>query len=436
MKRINHFSGLFAAVLLTLLTFQTANAESGILGKESDPQDYYTTFRGRVIDSETNQPLIFATLTVTQTNIATVTNIDGEFVIKVPNEDKNKGLEFSYIGYSSKVVPFSEMRENGYRNIISLDPARISLQEITVTPISPLEIVEKAISAFNTNYTNVPNLMTGFYRETIRKGRNYVAIGEAVVEIFKAPYRSDLRLDAIRIYKGRKGADVTRMDTVLFKLQGGPVTALHLDLVKYPDIILTREAIQYYDYVLSNIIMIDDRLHYVVDFVQKPEYDIPLFYGKLFIDSKNFAVKEVEFSLNVSNAEQAKALFIRKKPLGMDVTPEVATYRVIYRESEGKYYFAYSRAEVKFIVNWKRRLFNTTYTTMSEIAVTDRTTEEVIKFAGRERVRSTDVFSEKVSSFSDPDFWGDYNVIEPDQSIESAIRRLSRRLRFSDFDDR
>jgi hypothetical protein len=436
MKRINHFSGLFAAVLLTLLTFQTANAESGILGKESDPQDYYTTFRGRVIDSETNQPLIFATLTVTQTNIATVTNIDGEFVIKVPNEDKNKGLEFSYIGYSSKVVPFSEMRENGYRNIISLDPARISLQEITVTPISPLEIVEKAISAFNTNYTNVPNLMTGFYRETIRKGRNYVAIGEAVVEIFKAPYRSDLRLDAIRIYKGRKGADVTRMDTVLFKLQGGPVTALHLDLVKYPDIILTREAIQYYDYVLSNIIMIDDRLHYVVDFVQKPEYDIPLFYGKLFIDSKNFAVKEVEFSLNVSNTEQAKALFIRKKPLGMDVTPEVATYRVIYRESEGKYYFAYSRAEVKFIVNWKRRLFNTTYTTMSEIAVTDRTTEEVIKFAGRERVRSTDVFSEKVSSFSDPDFWGDYNVIEPDQSIESAIRRLSRRLRFSDFDDR
>jgi len=436
MKRINHFSGLFAAVLLILLTFQTVNAESGIFGKESDPQDYYTTFRGRVIDSETNQPLIFATLTVTQSNIATVTNIDGEFVIKVPNEDKNKGLEFSYIGYSSKVVPFSEMRENGYRNIVSLDPARISLQEITVTPISPREIVEKAISAFNTNYTNVPNLMTGFYRETIRKGRNYVAIGEAVVEIFKAPYRSDLRLDAIRIYKGRKGTDVTRMDTVLFKLQGGPVTAMHLDLVKYPEMILTREAIQYYDYVLSNIIMIDDRLHYVVDFVQKPEYDIPLFYGKLFIDSKNYAVKEVEFSLNVSNVEQARALFIRKKPLGMDVTPEVATYRVIYRESEGKYYFAYSRAEVKFIVNWRRRLFNSNYTTMSEIAVTDRTTEEVIKFAGRERVRSTDVFSDKVSSFSDPDFWGDYNVIEPDQSIESAIRRLSRRLRFSDFDDR
>lgn len=436
MKRVNYYSGLFAALLLTMLTVQTVKGESLIPGTESDPQDYFTTYRGRVVDAETNLPLIFATITVHESNIATVTNIDGEFVIKVPNEDKKKGLEFSYIGYDPKIVPFSEMRENGFRNIISLDPARISLQEITVTPISPREIMDKAISSFNANYTNVPNLMTGFYRETIRKGRNYVAIGEAVVEIFKAPYRSDLRLDAIRIYRGRKGTDVTRMDTVLFKLQGGPVTAMHLDLVKYPEMILTRESIEYYDYVLSNIIMIDDRLHYVVDFEQKPEYDIPLFYGKFFIDAKNYAVKEVEFSLNVSNVEQAQALFIRKKPLGMEVTPEAATYRVIYRESEGKYYFAYSRAEVKFTVNWRRRLFNTNYTTMSEIAVTDRTTEEVIRFAGRERVRATDVFSDKVSSFADPDFWGDYNVIEPDQSIESAIRRLSRRLRFSDFDDR
>ena len=72
---------------------------------------------------------------------------------------------------------------------------------------------------------------------------------------------------------------------------------------------------------------------------------------------------------------------------------------------------------------------------MSEIAVTDRTTEEVIKFANKEKIRYTDVFSEKVTAFTDPEFWGEYNVIEPDQSIESAIRKLSRKLKFSDRDD-
>ena len=436
MKRIMKFSGFFAAVLISVLMMQNVSGEPSFFGKKGDPQDYFTTFRGKVVDSETGQALIFATVAVQETNIATVTNIDGEFVIKVPNENKSKGLEFSYIGYNNLIVPFGDLRENGYRNVVSLVPARIALQEITVRPVSPNDIVERAIEAFNTNYSNDPNLMTAFYRETVRKGRNYVAIGEAVVEVFKAPYNNDFRLDAIRIYKGRKGSDVSRMDTVLFKLQGGPVTSLQLDIVKNPEAILTRESMKYYDYNLASIVMIDDRPHYVVEFIQKEEFTIPLFLGKFFIDTRTYAVKEVEFSLSLENAEEASSLFIRKKPLGMDVTPEVASYRVTYREADGKYHFAYSRAEVRFKVAWKRRLFNSNYTTMSEIAITDRTTEEVIKFAGRERVRYTDIFSDKVNSFTDPDFWGDYNVIEPDQSIESAIRRLSRRLRFSDLDDK
>lgn len=431
----SRLTGLIAAVTITAFAMQSAATESPAAGKNTT-QDYFTTFRGKVVDSESGQPLIFATVALQHSNIATVTNIDGEFVIKIPNDDKGKGLEFSYIGYTNKVVPFSEMRENGFRNSISLSPARIALQEITIRPVSAEEIVEKAISSFHLNYTNLPNLMTGFYRETIKKNRTYVAIGEAVVEIFKAPYHSDLRLDAIRIYKGRKGSDVTRMDTVLFKLQGGPVTSLQMDLVKYPEAILTREAMEIYDYKLLNIVMIDDEPHYVVEFIQKPEYDTPMFLGKFYIHTSRYAVKEVEFSLNLENIEEAKNLFIRKKPLGMDVTPEVASYRVSYRESEGKYYFAYSRAEVKFMVDWKRRLFNSNYTTMSEIAITDRTTEEVIKFAGKERMRYTDVFSEQVSSFTDPEFWGDYNVIEPDQSIDAAIRRLSRKLRFSDLEEK
>lgn len=435
MKKLISYSAFSVLVLIMVLITQKLTG-SHIPGTYiSHEEDYYTTYKGRVIDSETKQPLVFGSVVVHGTNISTVTNIDGEFLIKVPVENKSQGLEFSYIGYKNKIVPFSELREDGFRNIISLEPARIALQEVVVRPVSPEEIVLNAIGSVRMNYTDLPNLMTAFYRETIKKSRNYVAIGEAVVQVFKAPYTSDLRTDAIRIYKGRKGSDVSRMDTVLFKLQGGPVTSLQMDIVKYPEAIFTRESMNYYNYSLSNIVMIDNDPCYVVEFEQKPEYDNPLFHGKFFIDTRSYALKEVEFSLNLSNIEEAKAMLIRKKPLGMNVTPEVANYKVMYRENNGKYYFSYSRAEVRFRVDWSKRLFKTMYTTMSEIAVTDRTTEEVIKFAGKERVKFTDVFSDKVSSFSDPDFWGDYNVIEPDQSIESAIRKLSRRLKFSDIGD-
>jgi hypothetical protein len=159
---------------------------------------------------------------------------------------------------------------------------------------------------------------------------------------------------------------------------------------------------------------------------------MPLFMGSFFIEMDTYAITEAEFGFNLSNKEAAQSIFIKKKPLGMKVTPEIATYRTKYREQNGKWHFAYSRAEVKFKVDWNRKLFNTYYTTMSEIAITDRTDQEVIKFAGKEKLRTYDVFSEKVSAFTDKEFWGDYNVIEPDQSIESAIRRLSKKLKFSD----
>ncbi len=388
-----------------------------------------------MIDSENGSPLIFASVAVKETNVATVTNIDGEFSIKITENEVSKNLEITYLGYKNKVIPIGEMKDNGYRNMISLDPAPIPIREIIVKPLDPEEIVRKAIGNIGRNYVDEANLMTAFYRETVRKNRTYVSIGEAVVEIFKAPYNNDFRFDGARMYKGRKSSDVQKMDTVLFKLQGGPVSVLQLDIVKNSEVVLTHDAMKYYNYALRSVVEIDEKPHYVIEFVQKPTVEIPLFLGYLYIEVDTYALTEAEFGFNMSDKDAVSSIFIRKKPLGMEVTPEVATYRTKYRSQDGKSYFAYSRAEVRFKVNWKRKLFNTFYTTMSEIAVTDRTSEEVIKFAARDKIKYTDVFSDKVGAFADPDFWGEYNVIEPDQSIESAIRRLSRRLKFSDREE-
>ncbi len=430
MKTFKHFS-LIAVVLLLAFAAQTAYAGNNS-GKKKNDQQNLVTIKGKVVDAESRAPLVFATVAVKESNVAIVTNIDGEFTLKVGDLSTSKSLEVSFLGYKNKTIPLSDLKDNGYKNVIALESAPIPIKEIIVKPLDPISIVEKTINNRDKNYETVPNLMTAFYRETIRKNRTYVSIGEAVVEIFKAPYNSDIRYDNARIYKGRKSTDVEKMDTVLFKLQGGPISVLELDIVKNSESVLTREAMENYNYSLSGVIEIDNKPHYVIDFIQKPSVEIPLFMGSLYIDMDSYALTEAEFGFNLSNKEAAQSIFIRKKPLGMKVTPEIATYRTKYREQGGKWHFAYSRAEVKFKVNWTKKLFNTYYTTMSEIAVTDRTDQEVIKFAGKDKIRYNDVFSDKVTAFTDKEFWGDYNVIEPDQSIESAIRRLSRKLKFSD----
>jgi hypothetical protein len=433
MKTLKNIT-FYAAALLLVFMFQTVTAGAAGNRKKSDQQSYIT-IKGKVIDSQTGAPLVFASVAVTDANVAIITNIDGEFTLKIGESLASKNLEVSFLGYKNKVVPIASLRDKGYKNVIELEQAPIPIKEIIVKPIDPNEIVTRAINSIDKNYESVPNLMTAFYRETIRKNRTYVSIGEAVVEIMKAPYSNDMRFDNARIYKGRKSSDVEKMDTVLFKLQGGPVSSLNLDIVKNSEDILTLDAMKYYNYSLSSVIEIDGKPHYVIDFIQKPSVDIPLFMGSLYIEMDSYAITEAEFGFNLTDKAAAQSIFIRKKPLGMEVTPVIATYRTKYREQDGKWYFEYSRAEVKFKVDWKKRLFNTYYTTMAEIAVTDRTTEEVIKFAGKDKLRFTDVFSDKVSAFTDPNFWGDYNVIEPDQSIESAIRKLSRKLKFSDRND-
>ncbi len=433
MKSFKHIS-LITVVLLLAIAAESVSA-APLFGKKKNDQQNFITIKGKVVDAETGAPLIFATVAVKESNVAIITNIDGEFTLKIGDPNVSKSLEVSFLGYKNKTLLLTDLRDNGFKNVISMESAPIPIKEIVVKPLDPVSIVEKAIGNIGKNYESVPNLMTAFYRETIRKNRTYVSIGEAVVEIFKAPYNSDVRFDGARIYKGRKSSDVEKMDTVLFKLQGGPVSVLQLDIAKNSESVLTLDAMQYYNYTLSSVIEIDDKPHYVVDFLQKPQVEMPLFMGSLYIDMESFAITEVEFGFNLEDKAAASSIFIRKKPLGMEVTPEIATYRTKYREQDGKWYFAYSRAEVRFKVDWKKKLFNTYYTTMSEIAVTDRTDQEVIKFAGKDKIRTSDVFSEKVSAFTDPQYWGEYNVIEPDQSIESAIRKLSRKLKFSDRDD-
>jgi hypothetical protein len=413
---------LMAAMLFSWVAGYAIPSGEEVASDTIDVVSYY----GKVIDAEDGRTLPFATVEAVGSNVATVTNIDGEFIIKLGKSSDVSELKIAYLGYRNKNVSLDEFR--GKRSTtIGLHPSAIQLKEITVRPQNALELIMNALGSVQENYSVEPMMMRGFYRETIQKGRRYVSISEAVIDIFKGAYSNDFQIDQVKLFKGRKSADVEKMDTVLFKLQGGPNTTILLDIVKNPYILLSREYAQIYDFYLSDVVSINDKLHYVVSFDQKSYVDDPYYHGKLYIDMEKLAITEAEFELNTDNEEEAARLFIRRKPMGMTIIPEKAVYRAKYTIAGDRWYFSYARAEVKFKVDWKKRLFNTTYSTMSELAITDRTTRGIEKFATRERFKSSDVMNDKVYIFFDQDFWEGYNLIEPDQSIESAIQRLNRK---------
>ena len=386
----------------------------------------FKAFYGKVVDSKTNKALPFATIEALGSNTATVTNIDGEFIIKIERNSEVSQLKISYIGFQNKILELDKFSDRRSYTV-HLDQSTIQLKQVTIRPKDAMELIADVLANIRANYSDQPMMMRGFYRETIQRGRNYVSISEAIIDVYKGSYVNQYQVDQVKLFKGRKSADVERMDTILFKVQGGPNTTILMDVVKNPYILLSEEYLNIYDFRLTDVITIDDRLHYVISFNQKEYVDDPYYKGRLYVEMDKLAISEAEFELNVENQDQAARLFIRRKPMGMSIIPERAAYRAKYTIEENRWYFSYARAEVKFKVNWKKKFFNTTYSTMSELAITDRTYEGIEKFAGKERFKSNDVLNEKVYIFFDQGFWEGYNVIEPDQSIESAIRRLNRK---------
>jgi hypothetical protein len=66
---------------------------------------------------------------------------------------------------------------------------------------------------------------------------------------------------------------------------------------------------------------------------------------------------------------------------------------------------------------------------MTEMAVTDLDQENVIKYKYNQTAKMSDILAEQVTQFEDPDFWGVDNIIKPDESIEAAIAKLSRKMK-------
>jgi hypothetical protein len=387
----------------------------------------FIQYKGIVVDSKTKKPLVFASLSVNETNISTISNTQGEFILKVPNKYSNKRVTVSFLGYTSKVVDFSEFDPNKVE--IKLETHIEELSEVKITVKDARSLIREVLKRKGDNYFNEQAMMTAFYRETIKKRRTYVSLSEAVVEINKQPYTS-ARTELLRLFKARKSTDYNKLDTIALKLRGGPFNTLYMDVMKNTPEFFQDDMFEIYNFELDKSTKIDNRVVYVVNFKQKSHITEPLFYGKLFIEADSFALTSAQFQLNLDNPQEASKNFILKKPKNASVLPIEAIYQIDYKVKNGRWHYSYSRIQLGFKINWEKRLFNSTYYTTMEMAVTDWDKikkEDVIKY--RDRLRSSIILSDEAQGFSDPEFWGEYNLIEPEKPIESAIKKIQRQLK-------
>ena len=97
------------------------------IGVSYAQQGSVKSISGKLLDAQTKEPLIGATVTIKGTTNASAVSLDGSFKIKVPADGSNI-LVFSFIGYVNKELP----ADKDDLGTILLDPTSSSMKEVSI----------------------------------------------------------------------------------------------------------------------------------------------------------------------------------------------------------------------------------------------------------------------------------------------------------------
>ena len=410
------------------------------------------TITGTVRDRETRRRMENVTVTLVGTSIGTVTNADGVFSLKISGALTSRNLEFSHIGYqnTSMLIPASSEKtafssdsnpnstsstkqtntqifSSKHTVTIWMTPTARQLDEALIFGADARQLVEEALRNIPENYPRTNNQLQSFYRETVQKGQRYISVSEAMMDVYKTPYlRRDPDRDRVRLTKARRLMSQKASDTLAVKVEGGPTQSLYLDIVKNPDILFNLQTLDYYSFILEPYEMMDGRIQYVIRFEPRAIVDYALCEGRIYIDREELAITRAEYFLDVSDTDKATSAILRKKPFGIRFRPLEVHQVVQYKLQGDVAYLSYIRNEIRFKCDWKRRLFSSVYTARSEMVVVERDEQPQNPISRQEAFKSSQIFYDMVNVYWDEDFWKVYNIIEPTESLENAVKKLRR----------
>lgn len=145
---------------------------------------------GRLFDSQTNEPLVFANIRIKDRALGIITNKDGSYRIPLKYKEYGDIIEISSMGYETKEIPIGEFLLDE-SNITMLKPAVFDLDEAVVKAkgkrnrnLNAKQIVQRAIEAIPRNFPSTSFSIIGYYRDYQLKDGSYVNLNEAILEVF------------------------------------------------------------------------------------------------------------------------------------------------------------------------------------------------------------------------------------------------------------
>ncbi|RZT92456.1 carboxypeptidase-like protein [Ancylomarina subtilis] len=341
-----------------------------------------TIVTGRLIDSHKN-PIPYANIVIKNTTIGTISNLNGDFNINIPDEYKEASLVFSSMGFKTQEILIKAFEKQEIYEI-ELETAIVNLNEvmIKVKATNANEIVQKAFDHYLDNFPTSPFIGKAFLRHTEKTKTKYKWLVDAAIEVYDPGFNQTSKDIKLNIKEIKRSIDNRSVDTAtIYCFYLGEVknvslkksvkrkdnladedpkeikNAIHfqdnrlsnpnglfsgsLNVLRYykqKDAIFDKNILKKHNFKIDTVLSYNSDDIYKIKITPKsPLVKLNKHYGKycfpigwIYIRAKDFAIVELEYTLVNSDKAQIFTKMYRSKI--------ASSFHIKYIEIDGKMY--------------------------------------------------------------------------------------------------
>ncbi|MFV0540411.1 MAG: carboxypeptidase-like regulatory domain-containing protein [Aestuariibaculum sp.] len=442
--------------------------------------------KGTILDKTNKIAISNVNIYVENTAIGTISNLEGEFSLHIPETLKKHTLVMSSIGYHSTKINIEDLKSNTIQYLAQKTTALDEVTLISKSKLTGQAIMQRALNNFSNNYLGTPYASKAFIRHTEHNKKEYKWLIEAAITYYdsgvneKNPIkinieetRKSLDLRAIdsvflyQLYLTKKGGhrlkkaikNTTMTDTAsiseitnAIKWNDNNINGINnlfegkLNIIRNatkPNALFGETIFKTHTFTLDTTLIEDNKIVYKIKITPNKEtidlktkwYNgglVPI--GWAYIYKHNYAIKEIDYALIAASKNQklrSELLFDTK------INHKV---KIKYIEHNNKMYLKYFLYETPKIVNFilkpdtdgkysknsKREREEQFYYTKQEILFTEIITNESdIKPYIDKANWNSDVFSPTPYNKA---FWDNYNILLESAKEAKLINDLEKKV--------
>ena len=380
------------------------------------------TVSGIVTDQITGKPIPYVSVSANNNVIGSISNLNGEFVLKYPKSENTDTVHLSHLSYASKDLYIKQIEDS---LVVKLKPFEYVIKEVDVWPQNPDWLVSKSIEKISDNYFNKPLNFTAFYREIIRENDNKIQHLEAILDIYKASVTNKKDKDRIKINKGIIFQDVhNSLIWNYIKFVNSPYELLQADFAKHPNNFVTvaqsrinflnNKHFKYYNYniVEKNYSLSKDQI--IIQFKPKSKPKRAVFEGFIYMDIKTLSILRIEYYFSYDRINSARIIDNQTHYYLLELgayIKAVEFYTIInYKKYDDQWIISHSNMGYDFVFVEKEKRFPTKISAKFDLVITDIDSTNVSSFKSRNWIKYQESMVKQISKF-DKEFWEDYNFI-------------------------